>query len=400
MSKRDLLENESTPFVTLHLSDIHFGQEKGEDVEINRDARNMLARKVRDIADARAAAGRPPIGSIIITGDIAYSGKKKEFDEAVEWLAVVSNAAGSDPLSVQVVPGNHDVNRGSSPMVMGMLEQLFRYGKSRLATILGSEQDRNALYYRFKAYQEFANGYGCPLDQNGGNAGEKEHVLAPGLTLRIVGLNTALICCGKENNKKPKLMLGSRQRIIEEVDDVEYIVLMHHPLSWLRDGEDAQRYIDNRARILMCGHEHQPKVQEREVDGNGKLLIIDAGATVPDKVDEEYTYAFNVIEIDLTDQRDAIDVTVDTYRWKQTGKRFEQDTSEHEDGAPKVYRLPCPKFAAVVASAAAMVSAVTSGKTDDAGAGDEPVEPLEVKAEDPGAGGDAHRFATDRKSVV
>lgn len=35
------------PFVTLHLSDIHFGQEKGEAVEINRDAREQLRARSR-----------------------------------------------------------------------------------------------------------------------------------------------------------------------------------------------------------------------------------------------------------------------------------------------------------------------------------------------------------------
>lgn len=343
--------SKSTPLVTLHLSDIHFGQEKGkgEAHEVNKDARDQLVRKVREIAQARAAAHQPPMGSIIITGDIAYSGQAKQYAEAFDWLTQVSAAAGCDPLSIQVVPGNHDVDRGKSPMVHGMLEKLFRFGPTHLDKVLASDDDRAALYNRLNAYQSFANGYGCALDRNGGNAGVKEHIFAPGLTLRIVGLNSALICCGKENVKKPKLLLGAKQRIIPELDDIEYMVLVHHPTRWLRDGEETQRYIDNRARVLLCGHEHRPKVTPRIVEGNGKILLIDAGATVPDVVTEDYTYTFNVVDIDLADSQDAIEVTVDVYKWNQKDKRFHSDTSEHVDGAPLCHSLPCPKFAAASA---------------------------------------------------
>lgn len=156
-------------------------------MEINKDARDQLVLTVGRIAKARVSAGQPPIGSLIITGDVAYSGLKEQFDEAVTWLATVSAVAGSDPLSIQVIPGNHDVDRGKSLMVGSMLKSLFRFGHSYLEKVLVSTDDRGALYNRMRAYQEFANGYGCELDTTGGAAGEKMHMLAEGRTLRILG---------------------------------------------------------------------------------------------------------------------------------------------------------------------------------------------------------------------
>jgi hypothetical protein len=82
----------------------------------------------------------------------------------------------------------------------------------------------------------------------------------------------------------------------------------------------------------------------RRTPGGGEILVIDAGATVPDKVTSEHTYTFNVVEIDLAAGGDAIEITVDTYKWATERPRFEQDTSNHENGRPRVITLPCPKF--------------------------------------------------------
>lgn len=191
------------------------------------------------------------------------------------------------------------------------------------------------------------------------------------------------MCCGKENATRPKLLLGARQRFIPELDGVEHIVLVHHPMAWLRDGEDTQRYIDNRARIPMCGHEHKPNVNIRTSDDGHELLVVDAGATEPDKVNEEYTYAFNVIEIDLADMGDAVNVVVDTYKWREAAVSFAQHLSRHEDGEPKVYTLPCPRFAAAPAMTAGRAASSSSsrplfeGDSSEADAG-EPVANVEA----------------------
>nr|WP_294810185.1 metallophosphoesterase [uncultured Sphingomonas sp.] len=396
----------SKPLVALHLSDIHFGQERGEAVEINRDARDQVVVKVSEIAKARLAASKAPIGGIIVTGDIAYSGQKTQFDEAVLWLTELSDAAGSDRLSVQVVPGNHDVDRGKSFMLSSMMKELLAKGRELLDKVLGNPGDCTALYRRFDAYQEFANGYGCPLDINGGNAGMKRHTFAPGKNLNLLGLNSALLCSGEENAKTPQLLLGARQRIIKEAPDAEYAILVHHPMRWLEDGDDTWNYIDNRARVLMCGHEHKPNVEMRKTKSGREVLVIDAGATVPDEVTEEFTYTFNVIEMDLSADGKAIDVTVDTYKWLQDEVRFEQDTTNHEGGKPKAYNLPCPKFAegdsavpAPAPSPAPPIPAEAVSAGDDETDRDEPdalIEAIDIAAVPPDEVREVRSFAQAR----
>lgn len=95
--------------IILHLSDIHFGRDnpqykvRGEFIKKKEILRDLLA-SIRD------NAMKPD--HIIVTGDIAWFGKKKDFDEALVWfkeLLRVTNLSSSD---ITFCPGNHDVNRG------------------------------------------------------------------------------------------------------------------------------------------------------------------------------------------------------------------------------------------------------------------------------------------------
>lgn len=68
--------------VFVHVSDIHFGQEKGDDrVHIHDDVKQQL------ISDARHVVSNIANGvahGILVTGDIAHSGTKAEYDSAGE----------------------------------------------------------------------------------------------------------------------------------------------------------------------------------------------------------------------------------------------------------------------------------------------------------------------------
>jgi hypothetical protein len=163
-------------------------------------------------------------------------------------------AAGCKITDIQVVPGNHDINRDgmcrSSEM---MLAEIAEKGEPRLDYFLELEKDREVFYGRFEDYREFAEGYNCPLDRDGGTAGERAIEIAHGRTLRFIGLNSAL-CCAKKD-EKGKLLLGARQRTLPRKAGEELVVICHHPLPWLRDSEEARQYVRSRARVFISGHE-------------------------------------------------------------------------------------------------------------------------------------------------
>ena len=94
----------------IHLSDIHFGQETGSRVYIHDDVKECL---IADAAALKVAAGIEKMDGAIVTGDIAFSGKKSEYDSAARWLDRLTQAIGCEKTDVIVVPGNHDIDLSS-----------------------------------------------------------------------------------------------------------------------------------------------------------------------------------------------------------------------------------------------------------------------------------------------
>ena len=96
--------------VFLHLSDIHFRDGRAGDVhDADSDLRNELERDLRTIRTTRVQK----IDGIIVSGDIAFGGKTREFEFAKDWLRHISELIDCPAGSIMVTPGNHDVDRAA-----------------------------------------------------------------------------------------------------------------------------------------------------------------------------------------------------------------------------------------------------------------------------------------------
>ena len=94
-----------------HLSDFHFkvGQDYGRD-----EVLQALLRDLEMFAGKRepARGTEPvPLDFIVVTGDVAHSGQREEYDVARRFFDDVSKATGVPAERIFVVPGNHDVDR-------------------------------------------------------------------------------------------------------------------------------------------------------------------------------------------------------------------------------------------------------------------------------------------------
>jgi predicted MPP superfamily phosphohydrolase len=94
----------------LHLSDIHFRKKKSK----NKDDDNKLSRqdvqqKLIDTVSSHLKENTPP-GVVAVTGDIAFSGKKPEYDDALEFFEKLKSILPKET-EFLAVPGNHDVDR-------------------------------------------------------------------------------------------------------------------------------------------------------------------------------------------------------------------------------------------------------------------------------------------------
>ncbi len=322
----------------VHLSDIHFGQEKGGKIRIHDDIKDRLIDDVKIVAES-LESGRA-VG-IIVTGDIAFGGRQEEYKAAAAWLDKVAEAAGCSIFDIQIVPGNHDIDRDKiTPLTEMMLERIVAEGESALDTFLDSDADREFLFRRFSAYRPFALSYRCPLDTNA-ELVEERVALAPERYIRFIRLNSALAC--SKNDEEGKLLLGARQRVLNQRPGEELVVLCHHPVHWFQDSEEALLYIRNRARVFISAHEHNPSVEIEEIEKGRDLMMLAAGATVPPNSDDTFNYCYNFIEFDWDNKADALSVYVQPRAWVNAQKRFDADYARLGGQCPR-FILASPNF--------------------------------------------------------
>ncbi|MCA1441992.1 metallophosphoesterase [Ensifer sp. IC4062] len=304
----------------IHLSDIHFGQEKGGELETHDDVKERL------LVDAASEVKKHglSIDGIIVTGDVAFAGKASEFREAGYWLDRLAKAVGCADTAVQVVPGNHDIDREEiSAGCKLMLDSILQHGEPTFDKFLNNPVDCETLYRKLSAYLDFAEGYNCFLDKKGGIASNKSFELAHGRSIRIMGLNSSLMCWADE--KEGDLFLGARQRVLPITSGEELVILCHHPLHWFNDEKTARSYIRNRARVLMTGHEHKPSVTLDKSKPGRDLLTIASGAAIPPHAAEDYGYTYNILTFDWDREKNALKVSIIPRTWTDEEMDFVAD---------------------------------------------------------------------------
>ncbi len=329
------------PAVFVHVSDIHFGQEKDDRVHIHADVKRQL------IADASEVISNIAVGvahGILVTGDIAQSGTWAEYEDAGKWLDELAANIGVEIHRVQMVPGNHDLDRSKLSFAgKQILDHIRAGGTKEYEDILNNPTDRAALFARFEDYGRFSFGYNCPLNNEGAFASEMEVTLAPGRAIRFIRFNSSLLCHGPERYEHPELMIGARQFIIPRTNGVENIVLVHHPLNWYKDQDQVRDYIRSRARVFISGHEHNPKVSVDNVEADCDVMMLAAGATVPFKSEGVFTFTYNIIEFDWDEEMDGLSVTMHPRVWNAKRTCFEADDNRLGGKDPN-FRLASPFF--------------------------------------------------------
>ena len=324
----------------IHLSDIHFGQERGPEIYVHDDVKECL---IEDVAALKVKAGIERMDGVIVTGDVAFSGKKAEYDCAARWLDRLTQAIGCEKTDVIVVPGNHDIDRDRiTPPAKLILGHLHERGIRELERFLTDPMATEMLYDKFNDYRAFAEGYGCPLRSDGGVAVTRQVAIAPGRDLRFVGLNSALLCTGNKTDEG-KLLIGGRQHVLPRRDGCELVVLCHHPLESLQDGDLVAPYIRSRARVHVFGHVHQPSISIDAHVAGADLLTMSAGAVVPPDDEDGYQYTYNLLSFDWDANTECLRVEIVPRSWDKEATQFDEDTTQF--GADRLQRdLRCPNF--------------------------------------------------------
>lgn len=326
----------------VHLSDIHFSNRRANfGFDPDRELQNRV---IADIAQMRGKLG--PATGVLVSGDIAFAGKRAEYDDAAEWLDRVCDAADCDREEVRICPGNHDVDQDvlkGNPLIQdghdAVRAKNTPYDRERALEQRLSQKDVRALFYApLAAYNEFAARYESSFFADEDNfVWERDYPLCDGSTLRIRGLNSALL--SGLSDREGSMFLGPRAVTLPKQVGVEYLTISHHPPNWLMDKRETETALDGDARIQLFGHEHESRVSP----GRDWVKLF-AGSINPHRAETNWRPGYNIIEISVPsgDNR-MLHVDVHAREWQGEPPQFR--TIEDRGNSPVFeVRLPLEKL--------------------------------------------------------
>jgi len=301
----------------LHFSDIHFNEEQGvtdDNIEV-RDAIEKDLKYLMLINDIS-------VEYILVCGDIAFSGKKEEYQKAKDWLYVVCEIVKCKSSSVLMVPGNHDVDRTiiNKSFLQKIIHKNIKDQSNNDVDKTFADLTKNGHIDIIKVpqsnFNEFASIYACNVANNH-LYWELKHAEFGEYQLIFRGCNTALLSDKDDDLLPDKMVMSKHQHYVKDDLKTIYITLCHHPVECMIDKENVENSFNKKVAIQLYGHNHQFHVEEKD-----KSLIIHAGAVKPDTNQDGYNPCYNIIDVDIEENEGTTSLFVRIWIREWNGSNF------------------------------------------------------------------------------
>lgn len=303
----------------LHLSDIHI---KGKEDVILAHAEEIASSVYSDLPDTSTLF-------ILISGDIAYSGKTEEYEVSKDFLIKIKTRITQEkniPVFFVIVPGNHDCDFDLDNKMRQMAIKCLNEGESTDKSVIEQCTVVQEPFFKFRS----------DLISDTASSENKlwftQKFVLEGKTILFDSLNLSWVSRINEGVGNIVFPYEFYTDKGDEEFDVR-IIVMHHPLNWFNQGmyRDFRRFIRTLASIVVTGHEHQANVGEN-IDTESSMSAYIEGDVLQDS-NKLSNSAFNVIALHLGDE------TYKSTRFAWKGTRYEAT----EDGSWSEYRKLPPK---------------------------------------------------------
>lgn len=261
----------------LHLSDFHLRTKSGWSQDV------VLKSMLDDIQDRYVGASRPDL--LFLTGDIAFSGKKEEYDLAEDFVRKLCAGLKIELERLCVIPGNHDID-------LDREEDAFIGARCTLQSttevdrFFGNEGRCKTIFARQAAFRDFVNNV-APLNLEPFSSISYAHcrIIQVGtLRIKVLLLDSAWLAQGGVEDVGA-LLVGEKQ-VLDccckdgfSEDGFLTFALLHHPVAWLKEFEQVsiENLLMRNAQICLQGHVHSPGMRSVEAH-QGRLTTFTAGA--------------------------------------------------------------------------------------------------------------------------
>lgn len=321
----------------VQMSDIHFRSFSGDPYDIDKPLRNAMIIDLEN--NALKYVGN--IKGILVCGDLAFSGQKREFEIAREFLRQITDKVRLSLKDVFCVVGNHDVNQKviKDSYIIEILHNEIKKMDDRDADNLDNilrkiQKDAHVqglLYAPIDNYNQFADSLLCNYTVDKPNW-ERDFMLNEKYILRLWGMNSTVISSHKDHqndkgkrlsdNEERKMVINNKQ-IPAPQDNVIYMTLCHHPTQcW--NNQQLVSMMDGRVKLQLYGHKHI-----QSIDSDNQRIKINSGALQPERGDD-WIPLYNWISLMVKENELIVRIFPRIYE-NNTGK-FQRDGKSCDSG--------------------------------------------------------------------
>ena len=304
----------------LHISDFHLQEEQSKRQNAVLDA--MLEDIARRRRDGLA------VDFVLVTGDLAASGKASEYKLVKEFLDKLSSTIGLSSDLIYCVPGNHDVDRARQQMCFRGARSALQ-NQTNVYSFLENAEERETLLTRLGSFRLFQECYfaGQRREPTGDALGYVAALEVRDIRIAIIGLNSAWLSEGGPSDDR-QLLLGEPQvvsaiELVNATDAHLVIGMTHHPFDLLRefDRMQAAHRLNDVCDFFHCGHLHVPDASSVVTHSTG-CLVLAAGAAYESR---ESANAYTVVTYEPLHAR----AKVTFVRYDRTEGAFSNESERH-----------------------------------------------------------------------
>lgn len=227
----------------IHLTDIHM---------VSNASQNIILSRKQQLVDAcYSALSNNDSVIIVISGDIAYSGKSEEYENAFELIYYLQDGLGkylNCAPDVFMVPGNHDCNFDESHSLRNRLLSTIEVSDDIDLDIINCISKIQKNFYNFSAiFNKYDSSSLCNIYEM--SCGKKK--------ILFQMLNTAWM--SQKDEQPGKLIYPCTAFKNFNAEDYDCIfTVMHHPYNWLHPDNclDFLQIVRKTTDVLLIGHEH------------------------------------------------------------------------------------------------------------------------------------------------
>ena len=256
--------------VFLHLSDLHLTNLAGANP-------NRIHAAVQSLLSLKPFDGMV----LIVSGDLAAKGSLNEYKNAATFLGRFTSTIkatfgiSEQNLKILIVPGNHDLNYGSS--IRAKPEEIRSYDDTERELHLADELQRMADFFRFSDSNKcFFAAKTVPYGQL---VTRKILHFSTGYRIEANLLNTVPFSCSADDGLHFLPEDAIQQLSLPSSADIS-ITVMHHSPEWFGHSQrkELEGIISRRCSMAFFGHEHTPGTQHVLYDNGSQIIMQDGGA--------------------------------------------------------------------------------------------------------------------------